>query len=154
MHRVARWRASHETPSALEPASFPRAGEARLVERDLGEDAFVIAFHERKRELRRVVIVEALRRVHPVPGVVVRLEFVGLNEQPIHATRDTAKRVGDESEDEVLLREDAVVVVARLRLHPAGVGAGALVDERSLPRRAVRGAAEDADAAGGPAGTV
>ena len=38
MHRVARWGASHETPSALEPASCPRAGEARLVERDLGEE--------------------------------------------------------------------------------------------------------------------
>ena len=78
MHRVARWGASHETPSALEPASYARAGEARLVERDLGEDAFVVTFHERKRELRRVVVVEAVRRVHPVPGVVVRLEFVGL----------------------------------------------------------------------------
>ena len=55
MHRVARWGASHETPSALEPASYARAGEARLVERDLGEDAFVVTFHERKRELRRVV---------------------------------------------------------------------------------------------------
>ena len=66
MHRVARWGASHETPSALEPASYARAGEARLVERDLGEDAFVVTFHERKRELRRVVVVEAVRRVHPV----------------------------------------------------------------------------------------
>ena len=103
MHRVARWGASHETPSALEPASYPRAGEARLVERDLGEDAFVVTFHERKRELRRVVVVEAVRRVHPVPGVVVRLEFVGLDEQPVHAARDAAKRVGDESVDEVLL---------------------------------------------------
>jgi hypothetical protein len=44
------------------------------------------------------VVVEAVRRVHPVPGVVVRLEFVGLDEQPIHATRDTATRIGDESE--------------------------------------------------------
>ena len=103
MHRVARWGASHETPSALEPASYARAGEARLVERDLGEDAFVVTFHERKRELRRVVVVEAVRRVHPVPGVVVRLEFVGLDEQPVHAARDAAKRVGDESVDEVLL---------------------------------------------------
>ena len=63
MHRVARRGASHETPSALEPASYARAGEARLVERDLGEDAFVVTFHERKRELRRVVVVEAVRRL-------------------------------------------------------------------------------------------
>ena len=95
MHRVARWGASHETPSALEPASYARAGEARLVERDLGEDAFVVTFHERKRELRRVVVVEAVRRVHPVPGVVVRLEFVGLDEQPVHAARDAASRAAN-----------------------------------------------------------
>ena len=68
--------------------------------------SFVVTFHERKRELRRVVVVEAVRRVHPVPGVVVRLEFVGLDEQPVHAARDAAKRVGDESVDEVLLLEN------------------------------------------------
>ena len=47
-HYHAPHRAVGGTPSALEPASFPRAGEARLIERDLGEDAFVVTFHEVK----------------------------------------------------------------------------------------------------------
>ena len=50
--------ASHETPSALEPASYARAGEARLVERDLGEDAFWFFFLLNERRCIRIHVLQ------------------------------------------------------------------------------------------------
>ena len=48
--------ASHETPSALEPASYARAGEARLVERDLGEDALQFTVNSLSKKLKHSLL--------------------------------------------------------------------------------------------------
>eukprot|EP00966_Prymnesium_polylepis_P178668 4137463-Prymnesium_polylepis.1 len=61
-------------------------------------------------------------------------------QQRRHRRSDTAKVLGDERDDGVLLVLDRVRVVARLRRHPAEAGG---VVERAIHRRALRPRAVD-----------